>query len=103
MGYVEDSPHTAVRWATTPTLRFAYQSGLPHTQAVVLSPPPSSGSFFLLLPVSTESIYQEHSHPLHNEVDIVTLAKQPVDDFLQQGGGFNACGLLGFEETFMSK
>ena len=51
-------------------------------------------------PVSTESIYEEHSHPLHNKVNIVTLAKQPLDDSLQQVEGLNACG---FEETFTSK
>ena len=81
MGYVEDSPHTAVRWATATTPWFAYQSGLPYTPTLV----PSPGFFFLLLPVSTESIYEEYSHPLHNKVNVVTPAKQPVDDMLQQG------------------
>lgn len=33
----------------------------------------------------------------------MTLAKQPVGDFLQQGQGINACRLLGFEETFTFK
>ena len=93
-GKLETMQQVILWWDTWKTPHIPRSVGLP---LPLLGSPTKLGGFtpklyyilraFYSFSLFLQTIYEEHSLPLHSEVDIVALAKQPVDDFLQQGRG----------------